>query len=46
VLAALNWTQQPSQETACSQHCRDFVQQHAGAVARSLARLSPWMTKA
>ena len=45
VLAALNWTQQPSQETACSQQCRDFVQQHAGAVARSLAHLSSWMPK-
>jgi len=46
VQAALNWSQQPPQDAGYSQRCRDFVQHHAGAVARSLERLTPWMPKA
>ncbi len=45
VQAALHWTQQQAQDAGCSQRCHDFVQQHAGAVAASLARLSAWMPK-
>lgn len=41
--AALAWTQRQSQDPACSQQCRAFVQHHAGAVARSLERLKAWM---
>jgi 3-deoxy-D-manno-octulosonic-acid transferase len=45
VQAALNWTRQQAQDPACSQRCHAFVQHHAGAVARTLERLGPWMAK-
>jgi 3-deoxy-D-manno-octulosonic-acid transferase len=44
VQAALTWTQQMTQAPDTSQRCRNFVRQHAGAVSKSLDRLSPWLS--
>jgi 3-deoxy-D-manno-octulosonic-acid transferase len=40
---ALSWAQRQVQDPRISTQCRDFVQRHAGAVMRSVARLSHWL---
>ena len=42
--AALVWAERQSRDPSCSDNCRQFVQRHAGAVTKSLERLTPWMT--
>jgi 3-deoxy-D-manno-octulosonic-acid transferase len=43
VQAALAWTRRQPQDTLGSGACARFVQQHAGAVSRTLERLSRWL---
>ena len=43
VQAALAWTRPQPQDAKGSQACVQFVQRHAGAVARSLERLRRWL---
>jgi 3-deoxy-D-manno-octulosonic-acid transferase len=43
VQSALDWAQRQAQDPGCSQRCREFVQRHTGAVARSVDRLKVWM---
>ena len=44
VQAALRWTQRQVQDPGHSEHCTAFVQRHAGAVARTVERLAPWLS--
>ena len=41
--AALSWAQPGTHDHEVSRQCREFVQRHAGAVHRSVDRLSTWL---
>jgi 3-deoxy-D-manno-octulosonic-acid transferase len=41
--AAVSWAQRQVQDPRVSMQCREFVERHAGAVTRSVERLTAWL---